>query len=62
MKKLTEEQIQSQAWALGIEAAALKADTIVMGNRGMGQFAEILLGSVGNKVISFAKCPVVIVK
>ena len=44
------------------QAAALKADTIVMGNRGMGQFAEILLGSVGNKVISFAKCPVVIVK
>lgn len=50
------------AKAIVDQAAAIKADTIVMGNRGMGQFAEILLGSVGSKVISFAKCPVVIVK
>lgn len=50
------------AKAIVDQAAALKIDTIVMGNRGMGQFVEIFLGSVGNKVISFAKCPVVIVK
>ena len=50
------------AKAIVDQAEAIKADMIVMGNRGMGQFAEILLGSVGNKVISFAKCPVVIVK
>ena len=53
---------EEPAKAIVDQAAALKADTIIMGNRGMGQFAEILLGSVGNKVISFAKCPVVIVK
>ncbi len=50
------------AKAIVDQADAIKADTIVMGNRGMGQFVEIFLGSVGNKVISFAKCPVVIVK
>ena len=50
------------AKAIVDQAEAIKADMIVMGNRGMGQFAEILLGSVCNKVISFAKCPVVIVK
>lgn len=53
---------EDPAKAIVDQAAAIKADIIIMGNRGMGQFAEILLGSVGNKVISFAKCPVVIVK
>ena len=39
MKKLTEEQIQSQAWALGIEAAALKA-VIEVECKGLGFNAD----------------------
>jgi hypothetical protein len=39
MKKLTEDQIQSQAWALGIEAAALKA-VIEVECKGLGFNAD----------------------
>jgi nucleotide-binding universal stress UspA family protein len=35
---------------------------IVMGNRGRGRFAGMMLGSVANKVIYLAACPVTIVK
>ncbi|MCL1631004.1 universal stress protein [Sporolactobacillus sp. CPB3-1] len=39
-----------------------KKDLIVMGNRGMGAFGQVILGSVSNKVLHLAKCPVMIVK
>lgn len=39
-----------------------KQDLIVMGNRGMGAFGQVILGSVSNKVLHLAKCPVMIVK
>ena len=37
-------------------------DLVVMGNRGYGAIAGTLLGSVSQRVLSKAKCPVMIVK
>ena len=37
-------------------------DLIVMGSRGLGQFAGLLLGSQSQKVVQHAECPVLIVK
>ena len=39
-----------------------EADMIVLGNRGMGMLAELLMGSVSMKISQYAECPVVIVK
>ena len=37
-------------------------DLVVMGNRGYGAIAGSLLGSVSQRVLNKAKCPVMIVK
>lgn len=37
-------------------------ELIVMGARGLGKFKQLLLGSVSNKVMTGASCPVLIVK
>lgn len=39
-----------------------QADLIVVGSRGHGRLAGLLLGSVAQKVISLAHCPVVVVR
>lgn len=39
-----------------------KYDLIVIGNRGRGLFAELLLGSVSHKVIQHAPCPVLVIR
>ena len=39
-----------------------QADLIVIGSRGHGRLAGLLLGSVGQKVVSLARCPVVVVR
>lgn len=37
-------------------------DLIIMGNRGMSAFKELLVGSVSQKVMHHARCPVMIVR
>lgn len=45
-----------------IEAAERgNADAIVIGRRGRGRLAGLLLGSVSQKVVTLAPCPVVVV-
>lgn len=39
-----------------------KADLIVMGTRGMGGFKNLIIGSVAQKVVWYAKVPVLIIK
>jgi nucleotide-binding universal stress UspA family protein len=37
-------------------------DLIVIGTRGKSGFEKILLGSVASKVVTYAHCPVMVVK
>jgi nucleotide-binding universal stress UspA family protein len=37
-------------------------DLIIMGSSGRGKFDKVLLGSVSNRVLQKAKCPVLIIK
>jgi nucleotide-binding universal stress UspA family protein len=43
-------------------AETRKCDLIVMGSRGLGSLAGLLLGSQSQKVVSHATCPVLIVR
>jgi nucleotide-binding universal stress UspA family protein len=43
-------------------AKSKNIDLIIMGSSGRGKFDKVLLGSVSNRVIQKAKCPVLIIK
>ena len=43
-------------------AKEIEADTIVMGNRGLGTAGAFLLGSVRTAVVKHAPCPVFVIK
>lgn len=43
-------------------AATIKADLIVMGTRGLGQWKSYLLGSISDGVLHHAHCPVLIIR
>lgn len=50
------------ASAIVDEARAYRADLIVVGNRGHGQFETMLLGSVSAEVVDHAPCPVLVAR
>lgn len=37
-------------------------DVIIMGNRGLGKFKEMILGSVSRKVLHNSSCPVLLIR
>jgi len=56
-----ERQVIEDLPARAILEAAESADLVVMGSRGHGALKGVLLGSVSQKVLHHASCPVVIV-
>ena len=57
------ELIEGDAAEAIIEVAkTCSSDIIVMGSRGLGRLAGLVLGSTSQKVVSLAPCPVLIVR
>ena len=54
--------ITEEGPAKAILDAAIDADLIVVGSRGHGGFAALLLGSVSRTVLQHAECPVAIIR
>ena len=52
----------SSAEAIIDVATTRKSDVIVIGSRGLGRLAGLLLGSTSQKVVAHAPCPVFIVR
>jgi nucleotide-binding universal stress UspA family protein len=60
-ESLTITAVSGQAAEALIDASR-DADLVVVGSRGTGGFANLLMGSVSNKVVHHAACPVVVVR
>jgi nucleotide-binding universal stress UspA family protein len=58
----TERSFGNPAQEIIAAAKDRQADLIVVGSRGHGRLSGLLLGSVAQKVISLAHCPVVVVR
>ena len=58
----TELREAPDAEAILEEADVHHCDLIVMGTRGLGRLTGLLLGSVSQKVVQHAKCPVLLVR
>ena len=57
------ELIEGNAAEAIISVAEIRgSDVIVMGSRGLGRLAGLVLGSTSQKVVSHAPCPVLIVR
>ena len=57
------EMIEGDPAAAIIEVATTReSEIIIMGSRGLGRLAELLLGSTSQKVVAHAHCPVLIVR
>ena len=49
-------------WAIARQAKKLRASVIVMGSHGRTGLQRLLLGSVAERTLRYAECPVLIVK
>lgn len=58
----TEVQVGEPAEEIADMARLEQVDLIVMGSRGLSPLKEILLGSVSNRVLQTAPCPVLVVR
>ncbi len=60
---LKDEILEGPAAEAILEVAKTRAsDLIVMGTRGMGRLTGLLIGSVSQKVVAHADCPVLLVR